>query len=103
MIDLNILLFIFGYFYYQYLLFYIVLLWRASYQNIFQQDDVYSGPSSESEVNNFLKLKSLEYTNCWMPPDPITNSQFNAVVSYVDMKCGLYLQNKDGGIKIHYK
>lgn len=79
-----------------YLLFYVVLLWRAWYQNIFQQDDVYS--ISESEVDNFLKLESVGYTNCWLPPDPIISSRINGVISYVDMQCGLYLQNKDGGI-----
>lgn len=85
-----------------YLLFYILLLWRAWYQNVFQQDSR-SKLEPESSVNNSLKIKSIKYNNCWLPPIPITDSRFNAIVTNVDMQCMLYLQNKDEGIQNTFK
>lgn len=45
---------------------------------------------------------SHKSTQCWLPPTPLTKSKFNAFVMYVDMKCSLYLQLVDDGMRNIY-
>jgi len=82
-------------------LIFLVLLWRAWHQNVFQQDGEFSTSESEPEFNNSLvPVKNYKSINHWLPPARLVKSQFNAIVSYIDMECHVYLQNLDSGIKL---
>lgn len=61
---------------------------------------MYSSSKSDSEIDNVIeKIEDTKSSNCWLPPVPILETQFNAVPSYIDMQCHLYLQIQNKGIK----
>lgn len=76
-------------------------LWRACHQNVFQQDDEYSTSSqSESKFKySSVPKKNDEFVNSWMPPTPLVKSQFNAIVTNVDLECHVFFQILDDGMK----
>lgn len=43
-------------------------------------------------------LKSSKLTSGWLPPCPITKSQFDTVITFVDSNFCLYFQNTDSGM-----
>uniref|UniRef100_A0A2S2NKN9 RING finger protein n=2 Tax=Schizaphis graminum TaxID=13262 RepID=A0A2S2NKN9_SCHGA len=61
-----------------------------------KKDGEYSDSQSESEFNySIVSDENDKCVNSWLPPARLVKSQFNAVVSYVDMECHIYLQNLD--------
>lgn len=63
-------------------------------QNI--KDDEYSDFQSEPEFDySIVSIENDKFVNHWLPPVRLVKSQLNAVVSYVDMQCHIYLQNLD--------
>jgi len=81
-------------------LIYLILLWRACHQNVFQQDGEYSTSQSESEFNNSdVSKENDKFVNSWMPPACLIESRIDSMVTYVDMKCHIYFQILDEGMK----
>lgn len=76
-------------------------MWRACHQNVFQQDGEYSTTSqSESELNySSVSKENDKYVNSWMPPTHLVEPRFNAIVTNVDLKCHIYFQILDDGMK----
>jgi len=79
---------------------YLILLWRTCHQNVFQQDGENSTSQSESEFNDSnVSKENDKFINAWMPPAPLVESQFNVTGTNVDMKCHVYFQILDEGMK----
>ncbi|XP_025195551.1 RING finger protein 17-like isoform X2 [Melanaphis sacchari] len=61
-----------------------------------KKDGGYSDSQSESEFNYSIEtIENDKFVNCWLPPACLDKSEFNAVVTNVDMECHIYLQNMD--------
>lgn len=73
-------------------------------QNIFQQGDEHSStmPIEMELKTTFETFKHTEPVNCWLPHPPITSSSFEAIPTFVDYQCVVYLQLKNDGMKKYF-